>query len=616
MCGIFGEFGRLICSKEEFERLNAINSRRGPDADCIWSNDLNCRLGFRRLAILDTSENGVQPMHSMNGDFLMVMNGEVYNYEELWIEIGKPILKSHSDSEVVVNVIEKFGLVEGVKKLNGMFAIAIYDFRKSHLHLIRDFAGVKPLYYGVYDNTVVFGSSYDQIFQHPLIKTNLTPNLEALSDYLLLGYIPAPNAFFKSTFQVLPGQIISFDLNGDVKETIYFELNSSDHGTKETSKNALDHSRKAVMKAVKEQLVSDVPLGTFLSGGIDSPLINAYAIINKPDIAAFTVGSDHESFDESNKAKEYAAKLEICHYLKNFSRQDLRDAIDEHFLAYSEPFGDWSSLPTFLVSKMAKEHFTVILSGDGGDEVFWGYPRFLNYVSHLNWFKWPLWWRKAGAFFQRKLLKRKISYGILKESLGQWVFAGQMHNYAENVKTFFPMFKISNETNKLYSFTSTGKTKTNVLNWLKWNEFYGHLQRVLLKVDRSSMYHSLEVRVPFLDKQVLIASGEIEPELGIKHTSPKFILKELLKEQFPEDIINLDKMGFSVEMDSLLRKDLRPEIMSIFFNGDIYPSNTFDLPKLREYISSYLDGKSNNGWGIWILFSLQKWAINYGLNSK
>lgn len=613
MCGIFGEFGKIKTSEKEFLFLNDINTRRGPDDKGHWSDESHCRLGFRRLAIIDLSPNGNQPMHSISGRWVMILNGEIYNYRDLYEEIGRPALKSVADTEVAINVFEKFGVTEGAKKLNGMFAIALYDTRQKQLHLIRDFAGIKPLYYGAVNGSVVFGSAYDQVFMHPCFKDARQVNNGALSDYLMLGNIPAPNAFFKNTWQLLPGQIITLSTDGSIQKEIYYTFTGNSAKYKEVSPEAKQCTEAAMDAVIQRQLVCDVPLGTFLSGGIDSPLINAFAIKYKKDIASFTIGSDNKDLDESAYARAYAKHINIKNYHQYYTASELLQQCDEHFKAYSEPFGDFSSLPTFMVSKMAREHFTVMLSGDGGDEIFWGYPRFLRYADHLKWFEKPVFMRRMLAAFERRVRGKRVSYSVSQPTLGDWAMLGLARNIPAEIMNFFPAYKNTEDTLQHYTFNSKGKTKETMLEWLRHNEFYGHLQGILLKVDRASMYYSLEVRVPFLDKEMLHVAGSVQPQLGIAHRHPKYILKEIMKDYFPAAIINEKKMGFSVDVNTWLRNELKKDVLDIFNAEDVYPCNTFSMPALRAYINEYMEGKTHYAWGIWILYALQKWARQFSL---
>lgn len=613
MCGIFGEFSQALIPRRSFEQINNLNVRRGPDATGYWTNNRDCQLGFRRLAILDLSPSGNQPMMSSDGKWAMVFNGEIYNFRDLQQTLGiaDSDLRSRTDSEVLVRAFENWGM-GAVEKLNGMFAIALYNEDARQIHLIRDFAGIKPLYYGIRNRCVVFGSQFNQVFEHPRFRTGREVNKEALTDYVRLGYIPAPGSFFEDVYQVEPGQIVTVDVEFQVKKQFYYYYRSSNPCFKETSSGALDKFTSVFSGVIRRQLVSDVPIGTFLSGGIDSPLVTASAFLQKRDVESFTVGTDDERFDETAFAQQYASFLGINNHLHKYSVRTLLEQLGEHFKAYPEPFGDYSSLPSYQLCRMAREHFTVALSGDGGDEVFWGYPRMLNTVTHYPWFKYPKPIRRWSGGILRRVGKR-VSYGINFNSIGEWVLEQQSQNKNDALVRMMPHKCENSDFIKNLYRTESFASQKSLLNWLRWNEFYGHLQRVLIKMDRASMYHSLEVRVPFLDKELLEFSLSVEPELGMTHEVPKYILKTALGSIFPEHVISQRKMGFSVQIDQWLRNELKDEVLALLVDRDPYPHNTFDREVLGSYVGDFMKGLSENAWGVWILYALQKWSITFNV---
>ena len=367
MCGLFGEFSHSLLNKNQFLTLNALSQNRGPDMSGYWSDNYYCQLGFNRLSIIDVSKNGSQPMISQNGNWAIVMNGEIYNYPEIRKKLGKTTadFKSQTDTEVILAAFENWGIKKTLNIINGMYAIALYEKDNNRIHLIRDFAGVKPLYFGLMNNRVVFASQYDQIFKHPSIKENLIPKKESLTDFIRMGYIPAPNAFFKNTWQVQPGEIVTINKQMDVKKEIYYSFPQSISEYKETDNHAIEKLDCILSDVVKSQLVSDVSIGALLSGGIDSPLICNYIHKEAPELEAFSIGSYDSGYDESGAATNYSNFLGIKNHLYTYTDRDLVRDINDHFKAYSEPFGNYSSLPSFQVCKNAKSKFTVVLGGDG-----------------------------------------------------------------------------------------------------------------------------------------------------------------------------------------------------------------------------------------------------------
>ena len=615
MCGILGEFGNILTDKSQFLKVNRLSERRGPDMSGYWSNGEYCQMAFNRLSIIDLTESGNQPMVSSDKRWVMVMNGEVYNFLEIREELGcsHSDFNSQTDSEVVLTAFQNWGMDKTLERVNGIFAIALFDSQNKQLHLIRDFAGVKPLYFGSIRGSLIFASQYNQIFEHPLFKKSRIPNPASLYDYTRFGYVPAPNAFFKNTWQVEPGQVVSFDLAMDASKKVYYDYSVRYQNISETDTSTIEKLDSILTSSIKNQLISDVPIGAFLSGGVDSPLITHYAHELKSEIETFTIGSENPNYDETDSAQQFARFLNVANHLHYYSEETLILDIDNHFRAFSEPFGDYSSLPTFQVCQMAKTYFSVILGGDGGDEVFWGYPRFHHISSHLPWFNYGLSTRKIIGGIGRKL-GWDISYGIHVKTIGDWVIGRHSANHAQTLNQILPGLSNSEFIQKLYH-SPQFSSKTELLNWLRWNEFYGHLQRVLMKVDRTSMHHSLEVRVPFLDRNILDFSKHLQPGLSISHKTPKYLLRKLMQKKYPTLSVNQDKMGFSIDMDNALRTVLKEEVCDLLIGRDPYPQNTFDRTHLQKYVGTYFDEKNGNEWGIWVLYALQKWAQSFGVSN-
>lgn len=612
MCGFLGEISNSLLNDEKFKNLLDLSINRGPDQQGIWKEDC-CQLGFNRLSILDLSENGKQPLISPSGKFAMVFNGEIYNYKEIQnkYNITNQDLRSSSDTEILSHLLEKISIVEFAKELNGMFAIAVYNIETKELNLIRDFAGIKPLFYGIHDQGIVFASQFDQIFQHSAFSNkNLRP--EIIKEYFGFGYMQAPNTVFENIFQVEPSQIITWNYKecSIASKAKYYEWGVTNE-IKETSLEAVEKFKTIFSKTIKSQLNADVPVATFLSGGIDSPLVSGIAKSYKQDIKAFTFSIDDEEYDESKIAYKIAIQLDINQHIETSSEKEILSIIDIHFKGLTEPFGDYSSLPTYLITKRAKEHATVMLSGDGGDEVFWGYPRFLKSIENLNWFKMPLFLRKIIAPFYRKINKKTSSAVDIFPDFEDWILHKQIHfSYLDK---FIPNTSFSKELIKVYDFDKS-INKHNALLYLKKNEFFAHLQKVLRKVDLMSMSNSLEVRVPFLDKEIIKFSNTIIPEFGISHKTPKLILRKLLNQFVDKEITELPKKGFSVPIKKWLKNELKDDFMQTVIKNSFYGKEFIDENFLQSLINDFYKGnKKINPWGIWHLYAWQKWAENYNL---
>lgn len=612
MCGFLGEISVELLKRLEFKKLLDLSVSRGPDQQGFWKDD-SCQLGFNRLSILDLSENGKQPLLSPSGNFAMVFNGEVYNYKDIQKKYNIPdaVLRSSSDSEILSHLIEKVSLEQFASELNGMFAISIWDIAQQQLFLIRDFSGIKPLYYGLHDEGIVFASQFDQIFQHMAFHDKkLRP--EIMKEFFGLGYMPAPNTVFANIFQVEPGQFLVWDFHSKkiVERKKYYEWKANPE-IKETESNTIAQFSEYFKKTIKSQLHADVPVATFLSSGIDSTLVTLYAKENKDDICAFTFGVSDPEFDETSKAKEYAKILAVNHLVESCSSEDLLQSIDIHFQSMPEPFGDYSSIPTYLITKKATQFATVMLSGDGGDELFWGYPRYMKSVAQAHWFKYPLWLRKMIVPVFRKKNKQLSSALDLMARFSDWILYKQIH--FTHLDKLFPKTNFSTELQKIYNFKRSN-TKENVLLYLKENEFYGHQQRTLRKVDLMSMANSLEVRVPFLDKEMIRFSNTIIPQLGIEHAIPKFILKEDLYCHIDQNMVNKKKKGFSVPIEKWLKNELKEDFIKTVIKIPFYGSESLNSEYLHTLVDDFYQNKTNaNPWGMWHLYAWQKWAINHKL---
>lgn len=616
MCGFLGHYSPKLLTEQVFLENLAKAKHRGPDQSGYWADDF-VKLGFNRLSILDVSERAKQPLLSPSGRFVLLFNGEIYNYKELQRKYGisDQALRSQADSEVLAHLVEKLSINDFAKALNGMFAIVIYDREEKSIILMRDFAGIKPLFYGITDHHLIFASQFDQIFQYPTFQRSLQINSQGLQDYLALGYMPAPKTVFKNIFQCLPGEWIKVDKNISLSKGWFYQSDFScvNGRLRDDSKEAISELNILLKDVVKDQLVADVPVGLFLSGGIDSPLITYYSSLLKNDLTAYTIGIADRRYDESQKAADFAKEWKIKHKVLSFTEDELLRENENHFNSLPEPFGDYSSLPTYLITKLARQENTVMLSGDGGDELFWGYPRFLNTVNHFAWFNYPHTLRRMGSGLARKFGKR-ISYGVTAHNgINNWVFDQQCHNNKDVLQNIFSDLVFTTETEALYSYTKGFSNKEELLQWLRWNEFYGHLQRVLIKVDRTSMGNSLEVRVPFLDKRILEFAGNLQPGLGIRHQEPKLILKRLLQSKLSHSNIKSEKMGFSVPIREWLRGPLKKDLEMSVMEADIFGKDFINQEHIRKMVYDFIQLDKGNEWGIWIIYAMQKWAIRYQL---
>lgn len=609
MCGFIGEIAPDLLNSEEFSKLLQLSAHRGPDQQGVWSNEI-CRLGFNRLSIIDLSENAKQPLLSPSGKFSMVFNGEIYNYKELQAKyaIKDTDLRSGSDSEVLVHLLEILDIETFSKELNGMFAIAVFNIETKQLHLIRDFAGIKPLFYGCIQDKIIFASQFNQVFGHSSFSEKKI-RVEIMKEYFGLGYMQAPNTIFENIFQVEPGQIITWSFQEKkIINKSYFFVWQTQELIDELDAKAIQEFQKVISKSVNKQLNADVPLATFLSGGIDSSLIATFSKKSRPDIKAFTFGIDDPQHNESDIAAKIAKQLDINHVIDEVSEGDILAFVEEHFKYFSEPIGDYSTIPTYLITKRAKKHATVMLSGDGGDELFWGYPRFKKSVEQAYWFYLPLSLRKIIIPLARRFNKKLSGALDILPTFDSWI----LHKKKEFqlLDELFPNVNFSNELLTTYNYKKPLNRKS-VLRYLKQNEFYSNMQQILKKVDLMSMGNSIEVRVPFLDKEVIQFSNSLVPEYGIKHERPKYILRETLKQFVNKDIVDLPKKGFTVPYDKWLNKELREDFINLVVNTPLYGENHLNKEVLNKLRDDFCNAKKlKNPMAFWYLYVWQKWAIN------
>jgi len=531
----------------------ALMARRGPDDEGYWSDGQRVMLGLRRLAVLDLSPAGHQPMHTQDGRYALVYNGEVYNFRELHRELVQQGVRFRStgDTEVVLYALALWG-IEALRRFNGMFALGFYDSQERSLLLARDHAGIKPLYYTATSRGLVFASQYDQILAHAWCNS-LHIAAEALALYFRLGYIPAPYALLQDTHMLEPGMWLEATGEGRIRSGRFFEFpkyrEPDLHG-----EEAYEAVNAAVTAAVRRQLISDVPPGAFLSGGVDSPLVTAnMQMVNTGKVRAFTIGVNGDSLDESTDASAYAQQIGVDHTVEQITADRALDMLADVVAACGEPFADYSIFPTMMASRLAREHVKVILSGDGGDELFWGYAgRFSTALEKAIEFGQSSWWHSARRFRQKLFAGRSRKWASpWPRNMGDFYRLKRTHLSEEWLPRILPDCRHWPRGFSLFAYADSDQNRT--AQWLRWNEFIGYLPMILLKVDRASMYHSLEVRVPLLDKEVIEVATRVQWRscLDMERTIGKLPLRYALARHVRHQ--TLDKRGFTVPMGAWLR---------------------------------------------------------------
>jgi len=613
MCGIAGMLvgdGLVPADVAEVAALGDLMARRGPDDVGAWDDGSACALTFRRLAIIDLSERGHQPMISADGEHVLVFNGEIYNFAALRSELeaaGRTFV-STSDTEVVLQGLAEWG-TGCLARLNGMFALGWYRPRLRRLVIARDPIGIKPLAWWSSGDAFVFGSQYDQVVRHRRCDRGAV-DARSLELYLRLGYLPAPYGLIENTGQVEPGHYVVVDAGGAPSDHT-FRLPAAPVPATErlVGRAAEDAVAAAVDDAVRRQRVSDVPMGCFLSGGVDSPLVAA-AMQQAGDspVPAFTIGTDDAHTDETSAATAYAAVLGVEHHVRRITGADALAMLPDVAQAYSEPFGDFSSFPTMLVSALAAEHVKVVQSGDGGDELFWGYPRFAKVRAARKWFAAPRALRVAAYAATKPLAPaRRPARGVMFPTLGDWYLdahSGLRTDDLARITTGLPGVPPTFHTFEL----DGAPDDDTVLQWMRTNELACHLPMVLHKVDRASMHHSLEVRVPLLDLEVVDLAATVDPSACLDGPVGKVVLRRALQRHVPPDRIPVPKKGFTVPLRQWLRDDLRPAVESLLLDRDPFPHGVFDREGLRSFYDDHLAGRRDHTKGLWNLLSLQMWA--------
>lgn len=559
MCSILGYYNTSL-TRGEIESLNTLMSHRGPNNSKVCEYLFNTKklyLGHNRLSIQDLESHANQPME--NKRFSIVFNGEIYNHIEIRKDLNFTGFKTHSDTETLIYAFEEWGIEKTLSKLIGMFAIGLFDKLENKLYLIRDRVGIKPLYWLLENEKFIFSSElkgFDKVYLEQV-------NNKSLVQFMTLGYTPYNNTYFKNIHKLPPAHYLIFDgRKVDIKKYWALPSNTIDISYAE----AVEESERLIRSSIKYRLVSDLEVGSFLSGGIDSSLTSSIMQQeSNKSIKTFSIGFEDKKYDESLYAKQIANYIGSEHYEYTCTPQDVIGLFDNFDKYFDEPFGDASSLPMMLLSKMTKNKVTVALSGDGGDELFLGYNRYFltqKYFNRLNTLSPKI--RNVLSVIakysgQDKL--QKISYPLKNLS--------QQNIYALVYCSIKP-WELSKVFDRSFLMESFGKSNLNLLDLLEYEcdgnnlidslsrlDFYRYLpDDILTKVDRASMAYGLEARVPLLDHRIVEFSYSLPVELKLRE-GPKSILKEILYRQIPKTMIDRPKKGFSVPLRYWFRNELK-----------------------------------------------------------
>lgn len=607
MCGIIGiySYKKNVTAEEAYvKRCLKTMRHRGPDSDGVWHNDANYITGFVRLAIRDLSEHGNQPMLSACGNYCITFNGEIYNAEKFRQPlINKGVeFKSTSDTEILLYSIIHFGIKEVLTSFDGIFAFLFFDKRKNELLAVRDRVGIKPLYAGFDNNDgIIFSSQYDHIINYNSIQDQpLDP--AAIGAYLQLGYVPDNSGAVKRTLLVPHGHYAIVNSYGYTLEK-YFSFRSS------FNKAHQPLSENIFSNAITGQLVSDVPVGTYLSGGVDSSLVTWWANKAQP-VEAFTIGTDDEFTNEGEMAVAFAARNNIKHHLQQITENDLFDLIKDNFISHSEPFADFSSIPSLLLSKIAGASYKVILSGDGPDELFWGYDRNIKYQQRAGKFFGPSWKQFAELAYSKvsgqktlvdkRMLKSKNFFDFYYQSLFLYGSNILPDIYKPECATPFFLQDIKNEYREK-------DEETEFMYIMRDMEMNINLQRILLKVDRAGMYNSVEVRVPYLSNEIMDLAMLHDWKPFVEHGKGKYFLKHLLAEKMDADFAFKQKKGFLIPMSDWIRQSLQKDVSEQLWNMPGELQVLFNSKAIKNMLDIHIVQGKDLSNIIWAVYALINW---------
>lgn len=651
MCGITGLMSRQagLLAPEFVNRMTALISHRGPDDVGLWSDaQAGIALGHRRLSILDLSPAGHQPMSSVGGRYVLVLNGEIYNHLDLRSELEKVGAgetvgiqwRGHSDTETLLAGFAAWGISATVERCIGMFAFAIWDREECVLTLGRDRLGEKPLYYGWQGNgeksCFLFGSELKALKAHPSFVAEI--NRDALCLLMRHNYIPAPHSIYRGIYKLLPGHLltVSVESREPVIEAYWLLTDVAVAGSRSpfegSPEEAVDQLEVLLKSAVCQQMVADVPLGAFLSGGIDSSTVVALmqAQAARP-VKTFTIGFHEKGYNEAKHARAVAAHLGCEHTDLYVTPEQAMAVIPRLPELYDEPFADSSQIPTFLVAQLARQHVTVSLSGDGGDELFGGYNRYF-WASRI--------WRGLGS--APHALRAGVAMAMTGLSPAAWDRLFEVASFALPVR-----FRYANPGDKLHklagmlaarspeevylNLVSQWKHPANLVpgasepptvltdceRWAPLDSFESRMMYldqmsympddILVKVDRAAMGVSLETRVPMLDHRLVEFAWKLPMRMKIRDGQGKWLLRQLLYRYVPKEMIERPKMGFGVPIDAWLRGPLKDWAEALLCRERMEREGYFNPQPIREKWQEHLSGRRNWAYYIWTVLMFQSW---------
>ena len=619
MCGIAGYFGHG--DERALKNMGNQLRHRGPDDEGFYLKG-NVGLAHRRLSIIDLSQKAHQPMSNEDDTVWLTFNGEIYNFRELRTKLSVAhLFKSSTDTEVIIHLYEELG-TKVFSEIDGMFALALYDAKTEKIILARDRLGKKPLYWGVFDRTLIFGSELKAILAHPLSKNNL--DLKSLNKYLQYEYVPTPNTIFKNIFKLEPGHFLTYNGAGQLRKEKFWSVSFNQENAEQDESYFLKALDEQLNAAVAKRLISDVPLGVFLSGGLDSSTIAYYAARNScQKIKTFSIGFEEDSFDESKYARMVSAAIGTEHYERILGARESLNIIPQVFDLLDEPLADASILPTFLLSQFTRDHVTVAVGGDGSDELFCGYDTFVadrlaNFYESL-----PLFLRQnviESAVRRLPVSPKNFSFDFKAKKFISGFYGPKKYRHQRWLGSFdkseksrlfraevWKEIEAENEFEEIDAYIRESGTRDyhQQLIYLYLRMYL--MDDVLVKVDRASMFNSLEVRSPFLDTRVVDLVNGVPFKLKFSGLKTKYILKRLMSDKLPREIVFRRKKGFGIPLAEWINGDLKPLVLELLSERAIKEQGLFNYEYVHELLGDHFARRADNRKPIWTLMAFQLW---------
>lgn len=631
MCGIAGLQALTGCigpnPNARARSMADALSHRGPDDAGVWADeDAGIALAHRRLAIVDLTALGAQPMHSADGRYVITFNGEIYNFPELRSELAAlgHQFKGTSDTEVMLAAIVQWGLHDAVKRFVGMFAFALFDRSTRRLSLVRDRLGVKPLYWTIADGTLLFGSELRALMAHQSFRRDVDPN--AIASVVRYSYIPAPATIFRGTYKLPPGSILTAQLGAEVKIDRYWSLLDS-AGAPSTALNreeAVERLDDLLRQSVRQRMIADVPIGAFLSGGIDSGTVVALMqAVSNQTVRTFTVGFNDASYNEANEAAALARHIGSDHTEMTLEPEQALGLVNNIADWFDEPFADSSQLPTYLVARATRQHVTVALSGDGGDELFGGYPKYQSLAQV---------WAKSGHLPQ---FLRTVGAGLLRHAPEPWVRTAASlivdqergERLGEKLRRLASALKARSIDEASLAISQVGLAAdlvpgalphhptnasapdniTDVALRMQLHDTLHYLpDDILTKVDRCTMAVSLEAREPLLDHRLVEFVWQLPAAVRANNGQPKSLLRDVFARYAPTSLIDRPKRGFSIPLGRWLSGPLR-EWADDLLDPRKLATEGFDADAVRRTWQRHLSGREQNATGLWNILMIRAW---------